>query len=364
MKIITVIGARPQFIKAAIVSHAIKRLNNSSFNEVIVHTGQHFDKNMSQVFFDQLEIPKPNYNLNVSGGLHGKMTAEMLIGIEEVIVNEKPNWVLVYGDTNSTLAGAIAAAKLHVPIIHIESGLRSFNMKMPEEINRILVDRISDVHFCTSDAAVQNLKAEGIKSKIYNVGDVMYDALLFYSSKMDSKKDEIFYDNFLGGRKPYILVTCHRAENTDNQDRLKNILTALQKLAKEVAVVFPIHPRTKKLIKEYGFNHYLENVITTDPLPYIEMLWLEKNAKVIITDSGGMQKEAYFLKIPCITIREETEWLETIESGANIIVGVSIEKIIKHALNPVVNLSSFESKIYGSGDAGIKIVNKIIELGL
>ena len=364
MKIITVIGARPQFIKAAVVLNAIKVLNNSLLNEVIVHTGQHFDKNMSQIFFDQLEIPKPDYNLNVSGGSHGKMTAEMLIGIEEIILIEKPDWVLVYGDTNSTLAGAIAGAKLHVPIIHVESGLRSFNMKMPEEINRILVDRISDIHFCTSEVAVQNLKAEGITGKVYNVGDVMYDALLFYSNRMDSKNDKIFYDNFLGGKKPYVLVTCHRAENTDNKHRLENILTALQRLAKEIAVVFPVHPRTKKLIKEYGFSPYLDNVITTDPLSYQEMLWLQKNAQAIITDSGGMQKEAYFLKVPCVTIREETEWLETVESGANVIVGVSVEKIIEHALNPVVNLSSFEGKVYGSGDAGMKFVNKIIELGL
>lgn len=364
MKIITVIGARPQFIKAAVVSNVIKRLNNSFLNEIIIHTGQHFDKNMSQIFFDQLQIPRPVYNLNVSGGLHGKMVAEMLIGIEEIILIEKPDWVLVYGDTNSTLAGAIAAAKLHVPIIHVESGLRSFNMETPEEINRVLVDRISNIHFCTSEVAVQNLKTEGIKNKVYNVGDVMYDALLFYSNRMDSKNDKIFYDKFLGGKKPYVLVTCHRAENTDNKDRLENILTALHRLAKEIAVVFPLHPRTKKLIKEYGFSYYLDNVITTDPLPYEEMLWLQKNAKAIITDSGGMQKEAYFLKVPCVTIREETEWLETTETGANVIVGVSIEKIIEHALNPVVNPSSFKSKIYGSGDAGIKIVNKIIELGL
>jgi len=180
---------------------------------------------------------------------------------------------------------------------------------------------------------------------------------------MDSKNDKIFYDNFLGGKKPYVLVTCHRAENTDNKHRLENILTALQRLTKEIAVVFPVHPRTKKLIKEYGFSHYLDNVITTDPLSYEEMLWLQKNAQAIITDSGGMQKEAYFLKVPCITIREETEWLETVESGANVIVGVSVEKIIEHARNPVVNLSSFEGKIYGSGDAGIKIVSKIVELG-
>ena len=362
MKIITVIGARPQFIKAAVVSHAIKKLNSDSLNDVIVHTGQHFDKNMSQIFFDQLQIPRPSYNLNISGGLHGKMTAEMLIGIEKILITEKPNWVLVYGDTNSTLAGALAAVKLHIPVIHIESGLRSFNMKMPEEINRMLVDRISDVHFCTSNVAVQHLKAEGIKNKVYNVGDVMYDALLFHRSKIDDKSDKVSYDNLLGGKKSYILITCHRAENTDNQDRLGNILKALESIAKEIAVIFPLHPRTKKLIQEYGFSHYLKNIIVTDPLSYKEMLWLQKNAKSIITDSGGMQKEAYFLKVPCVTIREETEWLETVDSGANVIVGVSVEKIIKNALNPAVSLSNFEHKIYGSGDAGIKIVDKIIEL--
>ena len=364
MKILTVVGARPQFIKAAVVSRAIKGLHNNSLTEVIVHTGQHFDKNMSQVFFDELEIPKPDYNLQVSGGSHGKMTGEMLMNIEEIIVNEKPNWVLVYGDTNSTLAGALAAAKLHVPIIHVESGLRSFNMKMPEEINRVLVDRISDVHFCTSNIAVQNLKAEGIQGKVYNVGDVMYDALLFYNSEKDSKRDKVFYDKFLGGEKPYILVTCHRAENTDNKARLENILQALQRITQETAVVYPIHPRTKKLITEYGFGHYLNNVIVIDPLSYKDMLWLQKNAKAIVTDSGGMQKEAYFVNVPCITIREETEWVETVEAGANVIVGASVDKIIKNALNPVSNPSNFRRKLYGSGDSGIKIIEKIIELTL
>ena len=359
LKIITILGARPQFIKAATISRAIKELNNPHLQEIIVHTGQHFDKNMSQVFFDELEIPKPNYNLGISGVSHGQMTGRMLIEIENVIIEQKPNFVMVYGDTNSTLAGALAAAKLHVPIIHVEAGLRSFNMKMPEEVNRILVDRISDVHFCSSNLAVDNLKREGLSKQVYNVGDVMYDAALLYSN--EKYKKDFSFEKFIDTSKPYVLATCHRAENTNDKLRLENILKALQEIANHMQVALPLHPRTHKVIGEYNFLHYLDKILVLDPLPYIEMIWLQKGASVIITDSGGMQKESYFLKVPCVTIRDETEWLETLEGGANKLVGTSVEKIIECTLNPC-NKDAFSHKIYGDGTASNQIVDILIRL--
>lgn len=352
---LTIIGARPQFVKAAAVSREIK--NKKELQEVIVHTGQHFDNNMSQIFFDELEIPRPDYNLNISGGNHGEMTARMLTGIEEVLLQEKPSSVLIYGDTNSTLAGAIAASKLHIPIAHVEAGLRSFNMKMPEEINRILSDRISDLHFCPSEIAVQNLKNEGLAKKVHNVGDVMYDIALFYSSEKFEKNIDLNELGLTPGQ--FVLVTCHRAENTNDKEKLENILIALNEIAHSIKVVFPIHPRTHKLISEYGLSHYLNNLMTIQPLSYVQMIWLTKRAKVILTDSGGLQKEAYFFKVPCVTIREETEWLETLEKGANKIAGTSKEKIVEYTLAPIVE--SWNSNIYGDGTASKKIVDIIME---
>jgi len=351
MKIVTIIGTRPQFIKAATVSRELKK---KGLGEILIHTGQHFEKNMSQIFFDELGIPKPHHNLNISGGSHGDMTARMLTGIEGVLITEKPDWVLIYGDTNSTLAGALAASKLHIPIAHIESGLRSYNMRMPEEVNRIVADRISTLHFCPSDIAVQNLKSEGLTKAVHNVGDVMYDAALLFSNDQFEKSSALTQLDLKSGT--YALATCHRAENTDEKQRLENILSALDEIASHMKVIFPLHPRTRKCIDTYDFSHYLKNLVVTEPLSYVDMLWLEKNAKVIITDSGGMQKEAFFFNVPCVTIRDETEWVETVEMGANILAGTSKEKIINYSLNPPSNSWSCHN-VYGNGQASNQIAD-------
>jgi UDP-GlcNAc3NAcA epimerase len=287
------------------------------------------------------------------------MTARMLMGIEDILITEKPDWVLVYGDTNSTLAGSIAASKLHIPIIHVEAGLRSFNNKMPEEINRIVSDRISSVHFCTSDLAVENLKKEGITKNVYNTGDVMYDAALFYSE--DSHKNAYLLEKIGIEKRNFILVTCHRAENTNDPEKLENILSALHLISNDINVVFPLHPRTRNLIDKYNLSHYLLSLKIVPPLSYINMIFLEKNAKAIVTDSGGVQKEAYFFKTPCITIREETEWLETLEGGANILVGTNKQKIIDCIKRTQPISWPFEN-LYGDGKAGKKIVECISAL--
>ncbi len=351
MKIVTIIGARPQFVKATTVSRELKK---RGLTEILIHTGQHFDKNMSQIFFEDLGIPEPHYNLHISGGSHADMTARMLTGIEEILITEQPDWVLIYGDTNSTLAGALAAAKLHIPIAHVESGLRSYNMRMPEEVNRIVADRISSLCFCPSEIAVQNLKNEGITKGVHNVGDVMYDAALLFSNDQFEKSSALTQLNLKSGT--YALATCHRAENTDDKQRLENILSALDEIASHMKVIFPLHPRTRKYIDTYNFSHYLKNVVVTEPLSYVDMLWLEKNAKVIITDSGGMQKEAFFFKVPCVTIRDETEWVETVEMGANVLVGTLKEKIIKHSLHPPTTSWSCHN-VYGNGQASGQIAD-------
>lgn len=357
IKIVSIVGARPQFVKAAVVSREIRAM--AGMHEVMIHTGQHFDHNMSQVFFDELDIPKPDYNLNISGCSHGKMTAQMLMAIETILIDEKPSLVLIYGDTNSTLAGALAATKLHIPIAHVEAGLRSFNMRMPEEINRILSDRVSNLHFCTSDLAVANLKNEGLTKSVHNVGDVMYDAALFYSQEKFKKTSSLESMNLEAGQ--YVLATCHRAENTNEKENLENILAGLYEISQTLQVVFPIHPRTCNFIAEHNLSHYLNKLTVVDPLPYIDMLWLEKNAKVIITDSGGVQKEAYFFNVPCVTIREETEWLETVSIGANRLAGASREKIVEYTLAASVGSWS-HMELYGDGKAGRKIVDVIMGL--
>lgn len=348
MKIITVIGARPQFIKAAVVSRAIKQKNDVT--EVIVHTGQHFDNNMSDIFFEEMEIPKPDYNLNINGLGHGAMTGQMLEKIEEVLIKEKPDWVLVYGDTNSTLAGALAAKKLHIKVAHVEAGLRSFKMKMPEEINRILTDRISDVLFCPTETAVKNLHNEGYKNidcKIENVGDVMLDAALFYSKR--SKKPD--YD--LPER--FVLCTVHRAENTDNSEVFKNIFEVLEEIATETPVVLPLHPRTRNKLNSMAFNFSASPITFIEPVGYLEMVWLLQNCNLVMTDSGGLQKEAYFFKKPCSTLREETEWVELVENGYNTICGSDKEKIIS-SFNELQNQrhKNFGKKLYGDGKAGVE----------
>lgn len=353
MKIITIIGARPQFIKAAVISRLVKK--RTDIKEVIVHTGQHYDKNMSEIFFEEMEIPKPDYNLNINGLGHGSMTGQMLEKIEEVLLKEKPDWVLVYGDTNSTLAGALAAKKLHFKVAHIEAGLRSFNMKMPEEINRILTDRISDILFCPTETAVKNLYNEGYKNidcKIEYVGDVMQDAALFYSKKSIKPKFEI--------PKSFVLCTVHRAENTDNNITLNNIFEALEQIAKEISVVIPIHPRTRMKLKANNYNFTNCNILFIDPVGYLEMVWLIQNCRLVMTDSGGLQKEAYFFKKPCLTLREETEWVELVENGYNIICGSDKINIIT-SFNKLQNQQriNFGKELYGDGKAGGKIINSL-----
>jgi len=359
IKIVTIVGARPQFIKAAAVSRAIQYFQSESISEVIVHTGQHYDENMSDVFFSELGIPQPEYNLAISGGSHGSMTGRMLETIEVVLQKEKPDWVLIYGDTNSTLAGALAASKLHIPIAHIEAGLRSFNMRMPEEINRILSDRVSSLLFCPTDTAVNNLKAEGITKGVNNVGDVMYDVALHYRDKAREQSDILKRLGLVG--KPYVLATCHRAENTDDPKRLHEIMHALSTISEQIPLVFPLHPRTRKLIYEQSLSHYLDRLILLEPLSFLDMVALEQAAKTIVTDSGGVQKEAFFYNVPCITMRDETEWVETVHLGWNKLTGASSTAIVKSVHEIIESSCSAQpSAPYGDGRAAEKIIFQII----
>ena len=358
MKIVTIIGARPQFIKAAPVSRAIQNHNhrnpNNQIAEIIVHTGQHYDDNMSAIFFKELNISSPNVNLEIGSGLHGWQTAQMLMGIEEVLLSQKPDWVIVYGDTNSTLAGALAAVKLNIPIAHVESGLRSFNREMPEEHNRIIVDHCSDMLFCPTQTAVENLSKEGITRGVHLVGDTMYDSVLQFVSSARQKSTIM---NDLGLKpKGYLLATIHRPYNTDVPENLFSILSAFIEIGKPV--VFPVHPRTKRKIAE--LNNALQakgganNVLAIEPVGYLDMLLLEENAFSILTDSGGMQKEAYFMGVPCVTLRPETEWVETVEAGWNVVVGANREKIV----NEVNSFKPNDKRpdLYGDGRAGEKIL--------
>ena len=356
----TVVGARPQFIKAAAVSRAIAADPSRRLQEVIVHTGQHFDDNMSQVFFDELDIPKPDYNLGVSGGNHGAMTGRMLEQIEGVLIDETPDWVLVYGDTNSTLAGALAAVKLHIPVAHVEAGLRSFNRRMPEEINRIVADRVSSLLFCPTDAAVTNLRNEGVVEGVHRCGDVMFDVSLFYRDRARERSRALSTLGLEGRR--FALVTCHRAENTDDAVRLRAILTALQQLSSELAIVLPLHPRTRKKVSEFGLTGLLDGVQVVAPLPFLDMIALEQAASLILTDSGGVQKEAFFFGVPCLTLRDETEWVETVEAGANLIAGANTPAIIVGAtrmLGPAGYKRREIGQPYGSGDAAGQIVSEL-----
>ncbi|WP_026581063.1 non-hydrolyzing UDP-N-acetylglucosamine 2-epimerase [Bacillus sp. J33] len=345
MKFLTVIGARPQFIKAAPVSRELRK----NHQEIYIHTGQHYDKNMSDIFFNELNIPKPDYHLNVGSASHGKQTGDMLAGIEKIIQDENPDYLLVYGDTNSTVAGALAAAKLHIPVIHVEAGLRSFNKKMPEELNRIMTDHISDFLFCPTDTAIANLKNENITENVFNVGDVMYDAVK-YNQQLSEEKSAIL-DDFGLKKKDYYLITVHRAENTDNENNIKNIIAAFSKI--EGKKVWPIHPRTKNIIKNLGIDlASVPDLMVIDPVGYLDILSLESNAKKIITDSGGIQKEAYFLQVPCITLREQTEWVETLEDSANILTGTDPGKILDAV---AAELNPAYKEYFGNGDASIKI---------
>jgi len=326
-KILTVVGARPQFVKAAAVSRALVEDFGTRLSEVLVHTGQHYDANMSAVFFEELGIPAPKHNLGIAGGSHGAMTGRMLEAIETVLVKEQPDWLLIYGDTNSTLAGALAAAKLHVPVAHVEAGLRSFNMRMPEEVNRIVADRVSTLLFCPTAVAVENLRSEGRTAGVHDVGDVMYDVALHVreQARCDSR---VLAELGLTDRA-FALATCHRAENTDSRSRLSQILAALGRIARTMPVVLPLHPRTRKLITDYGMADALEPLRVTEPLPFLDMVALEQAAAVILTDSGGVQKEAFFYGVPCITMRDETEWVETVDLGMNRLTGADADAILR-----------------------------------
>ncbi|MFN4234539.1 MAG: non-hydrolyzing UDP-N-acetylglucosamine 2-epimerase [Bacteroidia bacterium] len=354
MKILTIVGARPQFIKAAAVSRAFSK--HKEIVEIIVHTGQHFDKNMSDVFFEEMQIPKPHYNLNIHGLSHGAMTGQMLEGIEKIILKENPDYVLVYGDTNSTIAGALAAKKLHVKVIHVEAGLRSFNMEMPEEINRIVTDRISDILFCPTDAAVENLKKEGMDKmqvSIIKNGDVMQDAALFYAEQAE-KKSTIIKDLSLND---FVLCTIHRAENTDNVENLKNIIKGLNKINSEIQVLVPLHPRTKNILEKENIPIDFKLI---EPVGYFDMIMLLKHCKLVITDSGGLQKEAFFFQKNCVTLRNETEWVELVENGYNELAGNNSDKIYQAYQKMIVKKNDFSKNLYGNGKACDIIVDKIL----
>lgn len=356
IKIITVIGARPQFIKASSLSREIAKHND--IEEIIIHTGQHYDANMSNVFFEELEIPKPKYNLGIGGGTHGQNTGRMLEGIEKILIDEKPNYLLVYGDTDSTLAASLAASKLHISVIHIEAGLRSFNKKMPEELNRILTDHVSEYLFTPTETATKHLLNEGIKKdKIYQVGDIMYDTALYFGDKADKESKILDTLNLI--EKDFYLVTVHRQENTDDKTRLENIFNGLNSLSSKNKIVLPLHPRTRKKLLEFGLDKLLNNLIITEPLGYLDMVKLEKNAKGIITDSGGIQKEAFFYGVPCFTLRDETEWVELVDIGVNKLIHNN-ENIYSQLINSKINEFNFNSNIYGLGNTSELIINELL----
>jgi UDP-GlcNAc3NAcA epimerase len=354
LKILTVIGARPQFVKTATVSREIKK--TPGMEEIIVHTGQHFDKTMSDVFFKEMEIPEPNYNLNVNGLTHGAMTGQMLEKLDPIMSHEKPDCVLVCGDTNSTLAGALCGSKMHIPVAHIEAGLRSFNMRMPEEINRIIVDRISNVLFCPTDTSFNNLMNEGfdkLDCKIVNSGDVMFDAAMFYAEKIGDST-EILY-KLSAEPDNYVLCTIHRAENTDDLGRLRSIIDAINEISLDKKVVLPLHPRTKKIIEH---NNIPVKAHLIDPVGYFDMLVLIKNCSLVMTDSGGLQKESYFFGKRCITLRDETEWVELVNEGANELVG-SDHKLILESYYKKQQVAVTNKGLYGNGKAASIIVETI-----
>lgn len=358
MKICTVVGARPQFIKAAAVSRVIEQ--SALGQEVIIHTGQHYDANMSGQFFEELNIPKPKYHLNIGSASHGKQTGQMLASVEEVLVEEKPDWLLVYGDTNSTLAGALAAAKLHIPVAHVEAGLRSFNRAMPEEINRIATDHLSQILFAPTETSYNQLLKEGINSnQIFNVGDVMYDVTLYYN--IFNEKRNTIVEQLKLEPKSYILATIHRAENTDNYQRLNNICDALLELSSQYKIILPIHPRTRASLKNHGLLSKIESTIhLIEPVGYLDMLALEQNAFYIVTDSGGVQKEAYFNKVPCITLRNETEWVELVESGWNRLCSPDKCFSLLDKIEMNGQLTENYKLLYGNGDASNKVLETIL----
>lgn len=358
-KIVTVVGARPQFIKAATVSRIVQQTDG--LNELLVHTGQHHDVAMSDVFFDELGIPAPAFNLGVSGGGHGAMTGAMLQRLEPLLLEQKPDGVLVYGDTNSTLAGALAASKLHISVAHVEAGLRSFNRRMPEELNRILTDQLADRLFSSTDAATANLRHEGVPDElIHQVGDVMYDAALIFGDKARSDSSVLSRAGVRPGE--YALATVHRAENTDDDQRLTAIMTALDTVARDFPVVLPLHPRTRGAMQRLGLQ--LQHVTVIDPVGYLDMVALECQAVVIATDSGGVQKEAYFHGVPCVTLRDETEWVELVAAGWNQLVPPLDMATIVHAVLSARGRKGADVRPYGDGDAARKVVSTLVGDGL
>ncbi len=352
LKILTIVGARPQFVKAAALSRALKKFE---MEEVLVHTGQHFDENMAEIFFREMEIPRPKYNLGINSLSHGAMTGRMLEEIEKVLLAEKPSAVVVFGDTNSTIAGALAASKLHVPVAHVEAGLRSFNMRMPEEINRILTDRISDFLFCPTETAVKNLHREGFenfKCKIENVGDVMYDVARFYS-RISAEKSSIVKELGLKN-EPFVLATLHRQENTDDLNRLNAIVDALNALSHKFQIVLPLHPRTRNILEREKIRLDFQPI---SPVGYFDMIELLKHCSFVISDSGGVQKEAFFFEKHCLVTRDETEWTELVDLNYNLMVGASKERILQQAYEVSNKNSTYQEKPYGQGDAAEKIAS-------
>lgn len=348
MKVVTVVGARPQFVKAAPVSRAIRARGQ----EILVHTGQHYDQSMSDIFFEELQIPHPEYHLHVGSKSHGAQTGEMLTKVEEVLLKEKPDVLLVYGDTNSTLAGALAAAKLHIPVAHVEAGLRSFNRRMPEEVNRVLTDHVSRWLFCPTETAVKHLRSEGVTAGVHLVGDVMLDVVNF-NSKLANERSQVL-NHLEIPPKSYILVTLHRAENTDDPTRLAAIVSALNEL--EITAILPLHPRTVGKLDQFGLKITNPNVRVIPPVGYLDMLQLEVHASKILTDSGGVQKEAFFAQVPCITMRDETEWTETVELGTNVLVGADSVKILETVQQFTVDFSQVPAA-FGDGTTATQIVD-------
>jgi UDP-N-acetylglucosamine 2-epimerase len=360
LKLVTIVGARPQFIKSNIVSKAIAEHTgvaaSAHLTEIVVHTGQHYDHQMSQVFFDELGLNPPDYHLGVGSGSHGAQTGRMLERIEEVLLRESPELVLVYGDTNSTLAGALAAAKLNIPVAHVEAGLRSFNPVMAEEINRVLADHLSALLLAPTETAVKNLQHEGITGGVHQVGDVMYDAALTYRELARAKSRVL--ERFNLYPKNYALATVHRAENTDQPKRLRGIFDALQALAQDQPLVVPVHPRTQQAMNASP-AFATGNLVLTEPVSYLDMLRLESESCLILTDSGGVQKEAFFFRVPCVTLRDETEWVETLDSGWNVVAGTDSQRIVDAARRAKPGRD--DTWPFGTGDASRKSVNVIVD---
>lgn len=362
MKLVDVVGARPQFVKLGPILRVIEQHNQAhperTIHEVLVHTGQHYDYEMSKIFFDELELKEPDYHLRVGSGTHAVQTGEMLKRIEEVLLKEKPDMVMVYGDTNSTLAGALAAAKLYFPVAHVEAGLRSFNKRMPEEINRVLTDHISDPLFCPTETAVKNLEREGISQGVHLVGDVMYDSVI-HNVKLAEKRSKILLRLKIEP-KSYALATVHRAENTDDPGRLRSIFQALDEIARDgLPVILPLHPRTRKQLESWELSFHKLQFI--EPVSYLDMLLLEKQARIILTDSGGVQKEAFFSRVPCVTLREETEWVETVTAGWNVLAGTDRQSIIQAFQKmSAVAFSGDSPKVFGNRKTGEAIVHLLL----